>query len=409
MGEHRIDWEANEGARVSRIVRHITAQLLSPAAARLRDEMLQSDPMAAMRSRTLQAGQDEQAGQPPPAAIRPGEDPGATWTIPIQVTVRLAQPILTQPGQVRGMVTAPPSVAAAPAPAPQADVELASALAELADASTRVYYDEIQDACARDIYYAGIDPQLEPAELFGQLSTLLEATHAKQPRYKPAKHVYPWVDLHPDLKIRSIYSGLGFDPESLIHEDFAIDQERTRRANELLAREGMRDMGFLLEELDSLEAQLPYNCEHSVPQSWFGKQEPMRGDLHHLFACESRCNSFRGNQAYYDFADYMEVVRDDCGKREENRFEPSSFEGKGTVARATLYFLLRYPGLIAAAGGEFDAERLPVLLAWHKGSPPDEYELHRNMAIFAVQGNRNPLIDFPEWAEKIDFRQGFGQ
>ena len=87
----------------------------------------------------------------------------------------------------------------------------------------------------------------------------------------------------------------------------------------------------------------------------------------------------------------------------------SSLKGKGVVARATLYFLLRYPGLIAAAGGELDAERLPVLLAWHQGSPPDEYEQHRNMAIFAVQGNRNPLIDYPEWAEKIDFRLGFGQ
>lgn len=68
----------------------------------------------------------------------------------------------------------------------------------------------------------------------------------------------------------------------------------------------------------------------------------------------------------------MEVVRDDCGKREENRFELSSLKGKGAVARATLCFLLRYPGLIAAAGGEFDPERLPVLLDWHKASPPDE-------------------------------------
>ena len=52
---------------------------------------------------------------------------------------------------------------------------------------------------------------------------------------------------------------------------------------------------------DLLEASAPYNCEHVVPQSWFSKKEPMRGDLHHLFACESRCNSFRGNHAYFDF------------------------------------------------------------------------------------------------------------
>jgi endonuclease I len=47
-----------------------------------------------------------------------------------------------------------------------------------------------------------------------------------------------------------------------------------------------------------VEEALPFNCEHVVPQSWFGKAEPMRGDLHHLFACESRCNSFRGNTPF---------------------------------------------------------------------------------------------------------------
>jgi len=128
-----------------------------------------------------------------------------------------------------------------------------------------------------------------------------------------------------------------------------------------------------------------------------------------LFACESGCNSFRGNHAYYDFPDFEEALRNDCGKREQNRFEPSSLEGKGAVARATLYFLLRYPGLIAASGSELDAERLPILLSWHKVAPPGEYERHRNSSICALQGNRNPLIDFPGWADKINFRLGFGQ
>jgi hypothetical protein len=30
------------------------------------------------------------------------------------------------------------------------------------------------------------------------------------------------------------------------------------------------------------------------------------------------------------------------------------------------------------------------------------------MAIFEKQGNRNPLIDFPEWMDVLDFRLGFG-
>ena len=182
--------------------------------------------------------------------------------------------------------------------------------------------------------------------------------------------------------------------------------ERTARLRELLTTESALGAEALQERIEQLEAALPYNCEHVVPQSWFGKLEPMRGDLHHLFALESGCNSFRGNMPYYDFPDFEEAVRDQCGKREALKFEPTA--GKGAVARATLYFLLRYPGEIDNDEQEYRAERLRVLLGWHAANPPDEYERHRNMAIFEKQGNRNPLIDFGEWASQIDFTRGLG-
>jgi len=405
MGEHRINWLANEGARISRIVRHIRAQALPPAKARLRDEMFAAEPPA-LRWPSEQV----------PVPIEPGPglvttvtgtvgDGSATWTIPIEVTVRLAPPTLApQPRSPE----APEPPGETP-PTPPSDADLAAALADLAEAPTRVYYDEAGDTEAAEAYYAGIDvPSLDPGVLYAQLSALLKTTHATQPRYKPLVHVYPWVELHPDLRIRSIYSGIDHEPETLMLEDLSVDAERARRTNALLTTEAARDVTALHEALDLLEAQLPYNCEHVVPQSWFGKLEPMRGDLHHLFACESGCNSFRGNQAYYDFEDFEEAIRSNCGKREQNRFEPGSAKGKSAVARATLYFLLRYPGLIAIAGGELDAERLPLLLAWHAASPPNSYERHRNAAIFEKQGNRNPLIDHPEWAERIDFSLGFG-
>jgi endonuclease G, mitochondrial len=57
-----------------------------------------------------------------------------------------------------------------------------------------------------------------------------------------------------------------------------------------------------------------------VPQSWFSKREPMRGDLHHLFACEARCNSFRGNTPYADFPDAQERQMSDCGRSEPQGF-----------------------------------------------------------------------------------------
>jgi endonuclease G, mitochondrial len=47
-----------------------------------------------------------------------------------------------------------------------------------------------------------------------------------------------------------------------------------------------------------------------------------------------------------------------------------------------------------------------MLVGWHDAEPVSEYERHRNAAIFERQGNRNPLIDHPDWASRIAFAEG---
>jgi endonuclease G, mitochondrial len=279
-------------------------------------------------------------------------------------------------------------------------------LANLAANRDRPYYDAAADTEAATQYYSGIDEAASDAELMGALQTLITQTHAHTPRYKPAEMVYPWVDLHPDRQLRSIYSGKTFDPEDLIRDDARIEAERTLRLRDFVSREIAVGPDSFTRELDELDALMPYNCEHVVPQSSFAKKEPMRGDLHHLFTCESRCNSFRNNTPYFDFGDDQRAVMQDCGRSENGKFEPRS--GKGAVSRATLYFLLRYPGLIGDVARELHADRLPILLAWHDTNPVGEWERHRNAAIFEVQGNRNPLIDNPQWASRLPFQTAFG-
>jgi len=105
--------------------------------------------------------------------------------------------------------------------------------------------------------------------------------------YKPVERVYPWVDLHPDGRLRSIYSGKSFDAEEFIRADAEIARQRSARLQELTRRESTLGPREYEAAFDTLERELPFNCEHVVPQSWFSKREPMRGDLHHLFACES--------------------------------------------------------------------------------------------------------------------------
>jgi endonuclease I len=178
---------------------------------------------------------------------------------------------------------------------PQRSADLEMALAELEQAASRPYYDEAADRAARDAYWKHIDlGQKTPGALFEELRDTLERTHGRKLAYKPSLHVYPWVDLRPGPvpTVKSIYSGKGFDPRELIEADVAAEAERRRVAEVLAAAPGAMPFEAALE---SLETSLPYNCEHVVPQSWFAKKEPMRGDLHHLFTCESRCNSFRSN------------------------------------------------------------------------------------------------------------------
>jgi len=198
---------------------------------------------------------------------------------------------------------------------------------------------------------------------------------------------------------------LVFAPERLIVEDARTEQRRlqvreARLAETVVAPESLAALD------EELEANLPFNCEHVVPQSWFAKAEPMRGDLHHLFTCQMECNSFRGNIPYFEFADFGEAIRERCGKRDGQRFEPSV--GKGEAARATFYFLLRYPGAINRTVQELEENRLAVLLDWHESFPVTVYERHRNARIHARQGNRNPFIDNPPWAMKTPFALGLG-
>lgn len=265
----------------------------------------------------------------------------------------------------------------------------------------KTYFDAADNEINKSAYYKDIDFSNGKA-LYNSLSKLVIETHAVKIPYKPALHLYPAVDLHEDGLLRSVYSGKTFTLSQLI----AMDAEADRQREQLMSE---RNAALLTEaEANTLageaEQRFPYNCEHVVPQSWFNKLEPMRGDLHHLFTCNVTCNSFRSNHRYFDFADYevsvADTVKGECGKQDKGRFEPE--RNKGVAARAVLYFLLRYP-MAVSASHQFKPEEIQSLIAWHKKQPPSQYEFHRNAEIFKLQGNRNPFIDFPDSCDHVQF------
>lgn len=245
------------------------------------------------------------------------------------------------------------------------------------------YYDNSADGKARAAYYGGGIEQFagkDGAQIFKQLSELVTKSHHAL-KYDPENQLYPNIDRHPDGKLYCIYSDGG--------PMFVGDAS---------AKGEPMNSGF--------------NCEHVVPQSWFGKKSTPRGDLHHLFACQSDCNSVRGNALYAEFAHQgpsgsgYNVIHHGVTDIGDNLFSPEA--GKGEVARATLYFMMRYPGQIGDSGNEYGVKDLPMLIKWAQDDPPSDYERHRNAEIEKKQGNRNPLIDFPELTGKIDFSKGIG-
>lgn len=420
---HLIRWVANEGIRIQSIVQYLADQ----------QSRLKIGPAR------LLAGALDERGQIPPVISPDGEEEEGSGGVegldngaPLRLTIRLeavpsdgSPPILVKdvrmPLDVHVIPTDPPDPGPEPKPEPEPEP---NPIPPSPPAPTPApppggpptgpdgqpyMLDEQAEQAAIQAYYQDVVVEFSPGQRFDVLRRLLERTHTKTLSYREARldHLYPWVDLREDGLLKSVYSEQGFDASEVADYDRELEAFYRHLARERLAREGLEAApGRVEEAMLGLETQQPYNCEHVVPQSWFGKRLPMRADLHHLFTCEPRCNSFRGNIPYWEFPPEHEAIRENCGQQQGRKFEPHA--GKGAAARATLYFLLRYPGQIGDQGRELQPDRMRILLNWHDEHPVTDWEKHRNQAIAAAQGNRNPLIDHPEWSNLIDFGRGFG-
>ncbi len=405
-----ISWIANEGVRISKIIEFIEAQSLLSDKQRLFDQAFAAPTI----NETLhQSNSSSSLPDSSQAATSPKieSDGSVSWLFKVNFSPVGLAPTSPTPKTVPPIPPVAPArkirnISAHP---PQQLPKYKAAQRVIADAEFRAepYYDAARDQTAKDDYYQDIDTNVSEGDLFQDLHELLKDTHRNKFSYREARwnHLYPKVDRHENGELRNIYSGTPLDPLELLRQEMIMVEEYAIETMHHLERLSFTSEAERLEYLDFLESDLAFNCEHVVPQSWFEKKKPMRADLHHLFACEPRCNSFRSNVPYFQFSPLEEKIMSDCGRREDRKFEPQF--SRGIVARATLYFLLRYPGEIRDSRSEMPKDRLDILLRWHKEYPIDRYEYHRNATIASAQGNRNPLIDFPEWADKVEFTRGF--
>jgi endonuclease I len=157
-----------------------------------------------------------------------------------------------------------------------------------------------------------------------------------------------------------------------------------------------------------------YNREHSWPASWFNSQLPMYSDLHHIVPTDGYVNNRRANFPFGEVNNptWTSTNGSKLGPSVTPGYTGTVFEPispyKGDFARGFFYMSVRYMGEDAGwAGSEMTqgAEIRPwavtMLLRWHLQDPVSQKEMNRNNAVFALQQNRNPFIDRPEFAVRI--------
>jgi len=164
-----------------------------------------------------------------------------------------------------------------------------------------------------------------------------------------------------------------------------------------------------------------YNREHSFPKSWFGDVAPMNVDIFHLYATDGYVNGKRSNYPYGT------VSSPSWTSKNGSKLGPCSAPGytgtvfepideyKGDFARTYFYMVTCYENLIvswysnaeakpvlnATTYPAFNSWFLNLMLAWNAADPVSAKEIARNNAVYAIQHNRNPYIDHPEYVNSV--------
>ena len=167
-----------------------------------------------------------------------------------------------------------------------------------------------------------------------------------------------------------------------------------------------------------------FNREHVWPQS-FGAADssPMGYDMQSVRPCLPSTNSSRGKKGYGETTGTHIYDPDKSTNKNYSNYNPQNLGSyRGDAARMIMYDYLCY----GEAGGNKNSlyngkaqvlqsfgtsedkifESLHIMLKWHMQDPPSLTEMVRNDGAQDYQGNRNPLIDYPELAIQVFLDDG---
>jgi len=208
------------------------------------------------------------------------------------------------------------------------------------------------------------------------------------------------------LRVLEYGSGPGFTWEGFYYTDRQSDSN-------------VMDMySNVIRKQTSYSAVNEMHIEHSFPKSWWGAHENMAyKDLFHLYPADAVTNMTKSNLPLGEVTgtptlnnDVSKVGKNGFGADySENCFEPADAY-KGDFARSYMYIssiyedfsqLWQSPMLNNNTYPVWKPWAIDLLLKWHLQDPVSTKELTRNEAIYQIQGNRNPFIDYPALAEYI--------
>lgn len=166
------------------------------------------------------------------------------------------------------------------------------------------------------------------------------------------------------------------------------------------------------------------NIEHSFAKSWWEGGERMQAyfDLFNLMPSDSEANSKKSN---YAMGEVVRNISYDNGSIKignsnmvSNRVWEPEDKWKGDFARTYMYMITCYSDYTWRSNGldqlennhwpTFNEWTREMVLRWSRQDPVDEIEIARNEAIYEIQGNRNPYVDFPNlceyvWGDSVDY------
>ena len=239
-------------------------------------------------------------------------------------------------------------------------------------------YTQAYDAEYTGNYYDGLNTDLRGDNFRDKLASLITSTHKKETTYDGLKRIYDDSDVDLDGK-----SGM-----KLFYTGTVVKSYSAYGANR--------------------EHVWPKNGGKAFPAS-----SKCGSDAHHLRPCDQQLNSTRGSYSFGEVAQTAgNIVKQDGSTTYDNLcYKSGSFfypgvGYRGATARILMYVQTRWGNdynltFVDGSGSNKTIGDFDTLYKWHLEEPPTREEIYRNNCVAAIQGNRNPFIDHPEYAYYI--------